>query len=344
MMRWTWSDSSSRGSSSRPRRLGNTDRRQRLFDAAPARLKPRREPQRGAKLTRLLIKREPGRIRSDLKEHAAGVPEIDRVEILSIHDRGDIESRLCNLLPPSELILFRNAAERDVMHRAHRDDSGLNLGGAHEVDGGSTLSMPTDVAVTIPFLAAGLKSHGGQELGGALEPGDRERDAVKPSNRVGGGYRPPLPVRPAGPAFLLDQLGLQSIGVVERKDPLAEPLLHGIEVDGLPRQALRPPFEAALRRRERGRRGLPGAAATSGSAGPWEVGEDRPRVPHVVSIVEVVRSRIVEVDGAFDEVESEHDDIEVDVGLRVAGQSGDMVQPLDRFHRHRPRSSPRASG
>src|SRR5438093_8747721 len=94
MMRWTWSDSSSRGSSSRPRRLGNTDRRQRLFDAAPARLKPRREPQRGAKLTRLLIKREPGRIRSDLKEHAAGVPEIDRVEILSIHDRGDIESRL----------------------------------------------------------------------------------------------------------------------------------------------------------------------------------------------------------------------------------------------------------
>jgi hypothetical protein len=59
-------------------------------------------------------------------------------------------------------------------------------------------------------------------------------------------------------------------------------------------------------------------------------------VPHVVSVVEVVRSRIIEVDGALDEVEPEHGDVEVDVGLRVAGESGDMVQSLDRFHRVSP--------
>ena len=50
---------------------------------------------------------------------------------------------------------------------------------------------------------------------------------------------------------------------------------------------------------------------------PGEEGKDRPRRTGIVAKVEVVGSRIVKVDGAFDETKSQHLGIEVEIPLRI---------------------------
>ena len=54
-----------------------------------------------------------------------------------------------------------------------------------------------------------------------------------------------------------------------------------------------------------------------------------PGEPSVVAEVEVVGAGVVEVDGALDEAEAEDLGVEVEVGLGVGGDGGDVVKTDD---------------
>jgi flavin-binding protein dodecin len=62
---------------------------------------------------------------------------------------------------------------------------------------------------------------------------------------------------------------------------------------------------------------------------PGEEGEDAAWAAGLVAVVEVIGARIVEVDGALDEAQAEHTRVEVEVALRLAGDGGDAMQPVD---------------
>ena len=59
-----------------------------------------------------------------------------------------------------------------------------------------------------------------------------------------------------------------------------------------------------------------------------------PGEPSVVAEVEVVGAGVVEVDGALDEAEAEDLGVEVEVGLGVGGDGGDVVETDDGLCRH----------
>ena len=67
-----------------------------------------------------------------------------------------------------------------------------------------------------------------------------------------------------------------------------------------------------------------------GNALPGEERHERAGAASLVAVVEVVRAGVVEVDGLLDESQPEAADVEVDVLLRVARDSGDVVQTLGR--------------
>ena len=68
--------------------------------------------------------------------------------------------------------------------------------------------------------------------------------------------------------------------------------------------------------------------------GPGEEGEDGAGGAEVVAEVEVVGAGVVEVDGALDEAEAEDLGVEVEVGLGVGGDGGDVVKTDDGLSGH----------
>src|SRR5262249_49032741 len=57
----------------------------------------------------------------------------------------------------------------------------------------------------------------------------------------------------------------------------------------------------------------------------WKEGDERARLSGLIAIVEVIRTRIIEVDRLLDEPEAENARVEVDVGLRIDGNGRDVV-------------------
>ena len=77
-----------------------------------------------------------------------------------------------------------------------------------------------------------------------------------------------------------------------------------------------------------------GAGGAATDAGPGEEGEDGAGGAEVVAEVEVVGAGVVEVDGALDEAEAEDLGVEVEVGLGVGGDGGDVVETDDGLGGH----------
>src|SRR2546423_1768455 len=96
-----------------------------------------------------------------------------------------------------------------------------------------------------------------------------------------------------------------------------------------------PARPAATPTRQGGRcrgRGRP-APAAAGTSRPGmrilEEGQVAAGAPLLVGVEEVVDGRIVLVDGLLHEPQAENADVEVDVAGRVAGDAGDVVDPLE---------------
>ena len=70
----------------RPPRAGVGQRRQAALDLRRVRLEPRRQDDDRAELLERDVDREAGRVVGDLEQHAAGLAEVDRVEVVAVDD------------------------------------------------------------------------------------------------------------------------------------------------------------------------------------------------------------------------------------------------------------------
>jgi len=70
---------------------------------------------------------------------------------------------------------------------------------------------------------------------------------------------------------------------------------------------------------------LPAALPAATGVRPREKSQNGSRVAHLVTEIEVIGGRVIEVDGALDEPESEDAGVKVEVALRAAGDAGDVM-------------------
>src|SRR5439155_22851460 len=90
--------------------------RQPAFDLRPVWLQPRRPHQPRAEAVGGLIDRKPRPVGGDLKEHAAGLAEVDRMEPEPVDDVADGHARFVDLLPPLPLLLVVGRAPGAVVN------------------------------------------------------------------------------------------------------------------------------------------------------------------------------------------------------------------------------------
>src|SRR5207249_4062606 len=78
--------------------------------------------------------------------------------------------------------------------------------------------------------------------------------------------------------------------------------------------------------RERSRFDLAYPANAASRPRPRKKSENCSRRAAIIAEVKMVRSRIVKIDGAFDETQTERPDIEIEIPLRIAGDRGNVMQ------------------
>jgi hypothetical protein len=124
----------------------------------------------------------------------------------------------------------------------------------------------------------------------------------------------------------LNQLDQHSIGIRETNDFVAEPLGRAFSANVVFFQSFKPISGRPRRNGKGGGADFTGTTSTATSAGPWEERKDRSRCTGSIAEIKVVTAWIIEIDGAFDEPESEQFDIEVEIALRITGNRGNMVK------------------
>src|SRR5215217_2013495 len=91
----------------------------------------------GAQLAGGLIDGEAGSIGGDLIQHAAWLPEVHRVEVLSIHHGSYAQTLGLDCRTSLQLLGIGSGAERHVMDRTHSTGAAPEPGRAPQVDYGS---------------------------------------------------------------------------------------------------------------------------------------------------------------------------------------------------------------
>src|SRR4029078_7037877 len=95
-------------------------------------------------------------------------------------------------------------------------------------------------------------------------------------------------------------------------------------------QSLRPKFQRRARYREGRGRDLRWADPAPGGARPGEERHDRSRTAQLIAIVKMVAPRVIEVARELHQPEPEDAAVEIDIGLRVTADGGDVVDTRDR--------------
>src|SRR6266545_1429717 len=89
---------------------------QRRLDLGAVRLLPRWEPERASQLGRELVHGESRRGGRRLEQHAAGLAEVDRLEVRPVADFGYVAAPTEELGPERELRLGAPDREGDMVH------------------------------------------------------------------------------------------------------------------------------------------------------------------------------------------------------------------------------------
>ncbi len=140
-----------------------------------------------------------------------------------------------------------------------------------------------------------------------------------------------LPVRAGHSADrrIGEKLDFHAIRIIEGDDLLTEALVRPAELSSFSGKPLRPRLEGADGNGECNGRRLSGAPFPARRIGEREECQDGARPALLVSVVEMVDVRSIEVDCLLHEAKAQEADVEVHVRLRVACQRGDVVDPLD---------------
>ena len=266
-----------------------------------------------------LVGREAGPDRGDLEEHAARLPEVDRLEVEAVDHRGRMRARFGHAPLPG-LVLVHRRGPRDVVDGARARDPALGRRGVVGV-------------VRAAFLAAGLPAVGAafeaerllEKRAAAL---GRRRVRTHRVEAVESQLRGNLGVlSDEGLVLGLDdsQLEAHPLGVGE-----AQARVVALDVDPLGAEPVGPEVER-LRRGDPPRDPVhhPRARPARDRAWVLEEGEVAAGASDLVRVEQVVDGRIVLVDRLLDEPEPEDARVEVEVPGRVARDRRDVVDPLE---------------
>ena len=94
-------------------------------------------------------------------------------------------------------------------------------------------------------------------------------------------------------------------------------------------EMLQPEIDRVWRNGERGRIDLAGASNPAARARPRKKRQNRSWRATVIAEIEVICPRVIEVDGALNEAQTEHQDIKIQVSLRIACDRCYVVEPAN---------------
>src|SRR5690349_20766652 len=133
-----------------------------------------------------------------------------------------------------------------------------------------------------------------------------------------------------------------AVRVGEGQHWFAEALFQRLERDALLLKALGPVAQGSLGNPERRFLRFTDAAAAGGGAFPGEEGEDGTGPAGLISIIEMIAARIVEIDGLLDETQTQIARVEREVLQRIACDGCDVMDARHlSFLRSRMRPLPR---
>jgi hypothetical protein len=123
-----------------------------------------------------------------------------------------------------------------------------------------------------------------------------------------------------------DELAHESVVVLECDDTLI--LIAGCrlrEFDLFPYQPFYPETNGAGEYRERGNGYLASALSSPSRIRPGKESKNALRIPLLITEVEVISGRVIEVYGTLDEAEAEDTGVEIEIPLGIARDTGDVV-------------------
>jgi hypothetical protein len=121
------------------------------------------------------------------------------------------------------------------------------------------------------------------------------------------------------------QIDHHAIGVAEGEDLFLIARTRGVAVNAQRLEAFMPPAQRGSRNAERCRRRHPGTLAALRNTRPGKEGQQTRGAALLISVIQVIGVRGVEVDRLLDQAEPERSGVEVHVGLRVGGYRGYVV-------------------
>jgi hypothetical protein len=123
-----------------------------------------------------------------------------------------------------------------------------------------------------------------------------------------------------------DELAHESVVVLEGDNALTLiPSNRLRELDLLRYQPFYPETDGAGEYRERCDGYLPAALSSSPSIRPGKERKNAPRISRLITEIEVIRGRVVEVYGTLDEPKAEDSGVEIEISLGIARDTGDVV-------------------
>src|SRR5215468_8096852 len=136
------------------------------------------------------------------------------------------------------------------------------------------------------------------------------------------------PCRFVGECSGPDQGQLHAVWVVEGEHRFAERSCGCLVLHTLIDQSVRPVGDRRLGNAEAGGEGEPHTTSPGSCVLPWKEGQDRPRCAGLITVVEMIRAGIVEVDRLFHEPEAKHARVEREVVGRLTGYGGDVMNAV----------------
>src|SRR3954466_9716703 len=306
--------------------MGQPQRRQRALDLLAVRLGDRRQLQLRAELGRSFVDGKSGAIRGDLEENTSGLFEIHGVEVLPVHHRRDAEPPGFDRRTLLQLTGVTGCSKCHVVNRAHSAGPTPETRCASQVHHHSRsvcLGLKTQQPL---ILAMGLKAqHLGQKLCGAPVTIFPDGCSLQAANGVLGTDRTVVPGLLGAGNVARNQLQEETVGIGETQNLVVEAAARALVLNTLRQKSLDPEAERPRRYRQCHSGNLAAALPAAVRTRPGKKREQRAGTSDLVTVVEVIAARIVEVHRELDEAKSQDTGVEVQVSLRIAGDGGDVM-------------------